>query len=74
MPPRIHNLLNLAQRAEIELTAEKHQLFGELSAYYIQSRYPEEIRELGAKIPRNMAADILLKTEESIKWLLSMIK
>ena len=74
MPPRIHNLLSLAERAGIELTAEQRGLFGELSAYYIQSRYPEEIKGLGLKLTRKMASNILIKTGETTQWLFSMIK
>ena len=73
LPPRIHNLLRLAERAGIELDEDRRDLLGRLSAYYIQSRYPEEIKELGARIDRKMASDILAQTEENIRWLRSTI-
>jgi HEPN domain-containing protein len=71
-PPRIHNLLRLAEEAGIEAYIVHKRFLGELSAYYIQSRYPEEIKVLGSIITQESAAEILKKTEETIQWLFSM--
>ena len=72
-PPRIHNLVRLAEVATLELSDERAQLLRELSNYYIQTRYPEEIPELAAKISETQSRQILEQTEETIQWLLSMI-
>jgi len=72
-PPRIHNLVRLAEVATLELSDERAQLLRELSNYYIQTRYPEEIPELAAKISETQSQQILEQTEETIQWLLSMI-
>jgi HEPN domain-containing protein len=74
MPPRLHNLLRLAEAAGIELPIDKKRFLGELSAYYIQSRYPDEINSLGSTITREIADKTLNKTEETVKWLCSMIE
>jgi len=73
LPPRIHNLLQLAESAGIEMSAERKRFLGELTAYYIQSRYPEEIGRLGSTIRREIAEDTLKKTEAEIQWLLSRL-
>jgi len=74
LPPRIHNLLRLAEAAGIELHIGQNRFLGELSAYYIQSRYPEEIKASTSTITRQIAAEVLTKTEETIQWLFSILK
>jgi len=71
-PPRIHNLLRLAEETGIEITPEHKRFLGELSAYYIQSRYPEEMATIGSKITVECAAGILKKSREIIQWLFSI--
>jgi HEPN domain-containing protein len=72
-PPRIHALIRLAEVAALELTEERAQLLRELSNYYIQTRYPEEIPAMSGKISESQTSQILEQTEEMMKWLLSMI-
>lgn len=68
-PPRIHNLFRLAEKIDKELFTEKHlEFFSELSLYYIQSRYPEDIDKMQEINKKSRAAEILKKTEEVIKW------
>jgi len=74
VPPRTHNLKQLADTAGIELSDECRRFLEELTAYYIQSRYPEEIRRMGASIRREQAEQTLRQTEGEIQWLLSMPK
>ena len=73
LPPRIHNLMQLAESAGIEMSFERKRFMGELAAYYIQSRYPEEIRRLVSTIRREAAAELLKQTEAEIQWLLSLL-
>lgn len=73
-PPRVHNLLRLAQTANIELDETKEDFLGELSGYYIQTRYPEEIESLGAGITEKMAKEVFQKSQEIAEWLFSMLK
>ena len=74
LPPRIHNLLKLVETVGIELQADHVLFLGELSMYYIKTRYPEEIRALGATVTCEIATDVLGKTEEIIQWLFSASK
>jgi HEPN domain-containing protein len=60
-PPRIHNLARLCELAGMALDPKKAEFLSELSAYYIQTRYPEDI-------------DALARTEEIVEWLLSTLK
>lgn len=74
LPPRIHNLPRLADVAGIESSHEQVRFLGELSAYYIQSRYPEEIRAAGSTITQELAQEVLGKTERTIEWVLSILQ
>jgi HEPN domain-containing protein len=71
-PPRIHALMRLAEIAKVELSEEQSQLLRELSNYYIQTRYPEEIPALSERIAESQSLDILHQSEETLEWLLSM--
>lgn len=71
-PPRIHNLVRLAEVAGLVLDEKEHAFLGELSAYYIQSRYPEEIDALADATTPELAAETLQRTEVFAEWLFSM--
>ena len=74
MPPRVHNLVRLAETAGVESGHDQIRFLGELSAYYIQSRYPEEIKAAGPSISRKLAEEVLSKTQKVIPWVLSMLR
>ena len=71
-PPRLHNLIRLAEHASMEFDEKRADFLRELSAYYIQARYPEEIENVSAAVSREIAHDMLSKTEEIFKWLSSI--
>lgn len=73
LPPRIHNLVRLAEEARLELTPELRRFLGELSAYYIQSRYPEESLDLGAMVDHELAKETAQRTAKVNQWLRSML-
>ena len=58
-PPRLHNLLRLAEIAGITMDPDRERFLGELSGYYIQTRYPEEIESLGKNLLREIAGEEL---------------
>jgi HEPN domain-containing protein len=72
-PPRIHNLMQLAQRAGIEVNEERAGFFRELSQYYIQSRYPEELSAIAGGITPQLAGATIVRTEAAIQWLSSIM-
>jgi HEPN domain-containing protein len=71
-PPRIHALVRLAETAMLDLSDERLQFLRELSNYYIQTRYPEEIPFIAARLGDPLARQILEQTEETVQWLTSM--
>jgi len=72
LPPRTHNLMRLTQACGVspdEVTAQKLR---ELSAYYIQSRYPDEVQVLARQADSHLAHDVLRQTKEVFRWLESL--
>lgn len=73
-PPRLHNLLRLAEVAGLALEGDVFDFLGEVSGYYIQTRYPEEIESMDQDVTRETADEALRRTEEVAQWLFSMPK
>jgi len=73
MPPRIHNLMQLAERAGLEPDARQALLMRELSELYVQSRYPDQVEPVSSSAWQGIARDTLQRTEKVMQWLSSMI-
>lgn len=74
MPPRIHNLMRLAEMGQVGLSDEKADFVRELTAYYVQTRYPEELAQLIADVDDGVAKRILEQTEAIFSWLESILQ
>jgi HEPN domain-containing protein len=68
-PPRLHQLTRLAEAAGCALNEKQEDFLRELSSYYVQSRYPEEIATMGKDVDLGLAEDILKKTREVLQCL-----
>lgn len=68
-PPRIHNLVRLAELTGLELSQDDKALLERLSLYYLQSRYPPEIQALAKTITRSAAMTHMTQTEALWKQL-----
>jgi HEPN domain-containing protein len=71
-PPRVHQLMRLAEAAGLAVEEERAAFLRELSAYYIQTRYPEEVPGLLSQVNAEMARVVMEQTEEVIQWLSSI--
>lgn len=71
LPPRLHNLLELAKRVEMELDDSKARLFRHLSDYYVESRYGMESKDLPCTL--EASSQILEEVEETLQWLHAQI-
>ncbi|PKN60184.1 MAG: DNA-binding protein [Deltaproteobacteria bacterium HGW-Deltaproteobacteria-11] len=74
LPPRIHNLTRLSRAAAIETTGDQIDFMRELSAYYVQTRYPEEMTHLASEVSEDMAKEIMNRTEDMALWLRSILR
>jgi HEPN domain-containing protein len=66
-PPRIHNLVRLAEKATLTLTPEHLDVLADMNAFHIEGRYPLDL--LSAPAPE-MAREYLRRAEEVRQWLL----
>lgn len=73
LPPRLHQLVRLAERAQVSLNEDQADFLRELSTHYIQSRYPEEIEDISSQISPQQARQVVKRTEEVVRWLISML-
>jgi HEPN domain-containing protein len=69
MPPKVHDLLRLAERAGLGHSSEHQTLLARLNNYYIETRYPEEVAALAGSLTRELAAACLAEVKEYISWL-----
>jgi len=72
LPPRLHQLMRLSRVAELEVDEQRADFLRELSAYYIQTRYPEEIMDIASRVKKDEAARVLKQTQETVTWLKSI--
>jgi HEPN domain-containing protein len=72
-PPRLHQLVRLAEEAQVLISEKQADFLRELSAHYIQSRYPEEIEDVLTQLSAEQASQVVEKTEEIVRWLKSML-
>jgi len=72
-PPRLHNLVKLAQHAQIEVDQAQVMFMRDLSRYYVETRYPDQIAELSRGMTGEKAAAVLNQTEAMLRWLSSML-
>jgi HEPN domain-containing protein len=73
MPPRLHNLVTLANQAALEVDPDRAALMRDLVRYYIETRYPDQIAALGLGVTRQKAQEVLRQTEALVQWLSSML-
>lgn len=70
-PPYIHNLIKLVHETGCfqELTDAMASDMEILNAYYLQSRYSEQLQEMMAQFTKEQAAELLEKTQRLTQWL-----
>ena len=69
--PRSHNLLRLAQEAHIEITEEQKHILIRITAFNLESRYPDYKKEFRKKCTLQFTAMELKKIKEVVTWLKS---
>ena len=64
--PKIHNLIYLSEKSEIEFDIEIKKFLGILMKFQLQGRYPDYSPEIPEQ---NIVNEYLIKTRELLKWL-----
>ncbi len=73
LPPRLHNLMQLAKYAGLGPDEDQSRLMRELSEYYFESRYPDTMEAGFSDVSPETARQALTHTEAMVQWLLSML-
>ena len=75
-PPHLHNIKTIASRIATSLPetipADTMEFFDELTAYYLNNRYPDYVSKTSAQISEIEAVEMMRKTKEVFKWLLTL--
>jgi HEPN domain-containing protein len=74
VPPKIHSLIPLLQRAEITIPDHLKDFFQRIDNVSVATRYPEDLRTLSREFNRDTAKRILTETKRMIKWLKQHLK
>ena len=74
LPPKIHNLVELARKAELATTPAQAELLTNLHSWYIETRYGEDIRKRASGTGKKAAKEMLESTEELLAWIRSNLK
>lgn len=71
--PYTHNLVELAQKANLSLEQIDFDLLDKLTDFNLEARYPDFKLEAYQKATKNLAGEYLQKTKELYLWLKKMI-
>jgi HEPN domain-containing protein len=74
MPPKVHNLIILAERTNMHLSDEQKQLLGEINRFNIEARYPDYKQDFYRLCTKEFAEEYFAKIKELYQWLLSQTK
>ena len=71
IPPRIHHLILLAERAGIagDLTEHQRNLLMELNPLQIEARYPEYKERIAKTLTHDITARLFHETEDFLCWI-----
>ncbi len=67
--PRSHNLLRLVQSAHIEITEKQQHALIRITAFNLESRYPDYKKEFRKKCTAQFTTTELQKIKEIFTWL-----
>ncbi len=71
--PRIHNLVEIAVKANLSLSTEQKGLLVELTTFNLRARYPDYKNRFQKKATRPFAEKKITETKEFRQWLLEKI-
>lgn len=72
--PRTHNLLILAERAELTLSDERREQLVRITAYNLETRYPEDRASLRKRYSREYTEKETTAVKEVGQWLKSELR
>jgi HEPN domain-containing protein len=74
VPPKIHNLLFLVEKTELELEESQIVLLDRLNLFQISARYPDYKNNVNQFCTDEFTVDIFQKSKEFFQWIKSLLK
>lgn len=74
VPPKIHNLLRLAELSTLTLTAEQQEFFDDVNQFNIATRYSDYKEAFYKCCTREYTELYFIRIKEDYAWLKSLIK
>ncbi|MBZ0177745.1 MAG: HEPN domain-containing protein [Melioribacteraceae bacterium] len=74
IPPKVHNLVRLAELSLIELDEERKVLLDKINDFNVEARYPEYKNELYKTCTKEFAEENRNHIKELYQWLKSQLK
>ncbi len=68
-PPRIHDLIDLAQRARLAPSQQQREFIARLSDASVVTRYPDDLSQMMSQYPESLARQYLEETKELVRWI-----
>lgn len=73
-PPRTHNLILLAQIAQLSIPEEHAEFIGKIGDASIVTRYPQDLSRALAEYTEPMARTYLKRSKEVLQWIREQIQ
>jgi len=73
-PPRIHNLVKLAELSSLNLTDGENLFLDEVNDFNIATRYPDYKQEFHKICTKDYAEEYFIRIKEFYEWLKSRLK
>jgi len=71
LPPKIHHLLKLADRASLfdRMSPEQQRFIKELNPLNVEARYPEYKKQIAAGLTKESCGELIAETEKMACWI-----
>ena len=71
IPPKIHNLQKLAERAKVfgKMTEEQKVILRKLNPLNVEARYPEYKKQIAANLNEDTCQELVIETEGLLCWI-----
>ncbi|MFH1539023.1 MAG: HEPN domain-containing protein [bacterium] len=68
-PPKVHNLILLLEKIELEMPADLYEFVVEINRLSIATRYPDDLQRMMKDYNKNITGGMVKKSREVLKWL-----
>lgn len=72
-PPKTHNLVRLAELAQLQLTSEQVEFLQEVNQFALQTRYPDYQLEFYNRCTKQFTEKYFNKIQDFYSWLRSQV-